>query len=49
MGRLFIESANLRDYPVLMGVLMIAAALVIAFNLLADLLYAVLDPRIRYE
>jgi peptide/nickel transport system permease protein len=49
MGRLFIESANLRDYPVLMGVLMIAATLVVALNLLADLLYAVLDPRIRYE
>lgn len=49
MGRLFIESANLRDYPVLMGVLMIAAALVVAFNLLADLLYGLLDPRIRYR
>lgn len=49
MGRLFIDSANLRDYPVLMGVLIIAATLVIAFNLLADLLYAVLDPRIRYQ
>lgn len=49
MGRLFIDSANLRDYPVLMGVLAIAAALVIAFNLLADLLYGLLDPRIRYS
>lgn len=49
MGRLFIDSANLRDYPVLMGVLIITATLVIAFNLLADLLYALLDPRIRYE
>jgi peptide/nickel transport system permease protein len=48
MGRLFIESANLRDYPVLMGVLTIAAALVIFFNLLADLLYGALDPRVRY-
>lgn len=49
MGRLFIESANLRDYPVLMGVLTIAAGLVIFFNLLADLLYGFLDPRIRYS
>lgn len=49
MGRLFIDSANLRDYPVLMGVLLITAALVVAFNLIADLLYATLDPRIRYE
>lgn len=49
MGRLFIESAGLRDYPVLMGVLMISALLVITFNLLADVLYALLDPRIRYK
>jgi peptide/nickel transport system permease protein len=49
MGRLFIESANLRDYPVLMGVLIITAVLVIGFNLIADVLYAVLDPRIRYQ
>jgi peptide/nickel transport system permease protein len=49
MGRLFIESANLRDYPVLMGVLVITAILVITFNLIADLLYAALDPRIRYQ
>lgn len=49
MGRLFIESANLRDYPVLMGILLIAAILVIGFNLLADILYAMLDPRIRYQ
>lgn len=49
MGRLFIESANLRDYPVLMGVLVMTAILVITFNLIADLLYAALDPRIRYQ
>jgi peptide/nickel transport system permease protein len=47
MGRLFIESANLRDYPVLMGILIIAAVLVVLSNLLADVLYVVLDPRIR--
>ncbi len=47
MGNLFIMSANLRDYPVLMGILVIAAALVILSNLLADVLYAALDPRIR--
>jgi peptide/nickel transport system permease protein len=47
MGRLFIMSAELRDYPVLMGILVIAAILVILSNLLADVLYAALDPRIR--
>ena len=48
MGRLFIESANERDYPVLLGLLMIAALLVVLANLLADLVYARLDPRITY-
>jgi len=47
MGRLFIMSADLRDYPVLMGILVIASVLVILSNLLADILYAILDPRIR--
>lgn len=49
MGRLFIESANLRDYPVLMGILLIASALVIASNLIADVVYGWLDPRISLK
>lgn len=49
MGRLYWGSVIKRDYPVLMGILIITALLVIAFNLLADFLYAVLDPRIRYD
>lgn len=49
MGRLFIESANLRDYPVLLGILMIGSGLVVVANLLADLVYGFLDPRISYE
>lgn len=48
-GRLFWESGIRFDYPVMMGVLVIAALVVILSNLLADLLYAVLDPRIRYD
>jgi len=47
MGRLFVESANLRDYPVLMGILMMSSTLVIVCNLVADLIYRMLDPRIR--
>ncbi len=47
MGRLFVDSANLRDYPVLMGILIIAALLVIVSNLMADLIYGVFDPRVR--
>jgi len=48
MGLLFIQSLQVRDYPVLLAMLMIGAGFVILFNLLADILYAVLDPRIRY-
>ncbi len=49
MGRLFIDSAGVRDYPVLMGILLVGALLVIVANLVADLLYGWLDPRIRYD
>jgi peptide/nickel transport system permease protein len=49
MGRLFVESANLRDYPVLMGILMIGSVLVIVCNLIADVIYGILDPRISLE
>jgi peptide/nickel transport system permease protein len=47
MGRLFVDSLGYRDYPVLMGVLVITAILVIGSNLAADLLVAFVDPRIR--
>ncbi|MGH2403865.1 MAG: ABC transporter permease [bacterium] len=49
MGRLTIEAINQRDYPVLMGITLIAAVLVAAGNLLADIAYSIVDPRIRYE
>lgn len=49
MGRLFLDSIGYRDYPVVMGILMFSAILVLLGNLLADLLYAVADPRIRLE
>ncbi len=48
MGRLFFHSAQRVDYAVLMGIVMINATLIIAFNLLADVVYALLDPRIAY-
>ena len=48
MGRLFYDSVTRFDYPVLMGVLAISATFVILANLLADVLYGYLDPRIRY-
>jgi peptide/nickel transport system permease protein len=49
MGRLFLAALNNRDYPLQMAGLIISAALLIAGNLLADLMYAALDPRIRYR
>ena len=49
MGRLFYESVMARDYPVIMGVLVIGAALTLLGNLLADVSYAAVDPRIKLE
>ena len=49
MGRLFFNSADRGDYTVMMGILMTSAALIIFFNLVADIAYGVLDPRIRYD
>jgi len=49
IGRLFIESMNGRDYPVLMALMMAGSFALVISNLLADLAYAAVDPRIRYE
>jgi peptide/nickel transport system permease protein len=49
MGRLYYQAALNRDYPILLAVLIIGATLIILSNLLADILYAYLDPRVRYE
>jgi peptide/nickel transport system permease protein len=49
MGSLFFDSLTNRDFPVLLAIVMIGAVFVIAFNLVADILYAVMDPRIRYS
>jgi peptide/nickel transport system permease protein len=48
MGRLFFLHAERGDYPVLMGILMMSATLIVVFNLIADISYAYLDPRIKY-
>jgi len=49
MGRLFLDSLSYRDYPVVMGILMFSAVMVLVGNMLADTLYAVCDPRIRLD
>ncbi len=48
IGRYFVEGAINRDYTLVLGVVIYYAAFVILFNLLADVLYAALDPRVSY-
>ena len=48
MGNLFITALQNIDFNVMLGWLLVTAALVIIFNLIADILYGVLDPRIRH-
>lgn len=47
MGQLFYSSAMARDYPTIMGILVIGATLTLLGNLIADIAYAVVDPRVR--
>ena len=47
MGRLFVDALNMKEYPILMGMMMFTAMFVVAANLLADLAVAALDPRVR--
>jgi peptide/nickel transport system permease protein len=49
MGLLFIEGVEARDYFLLMGLILITSTLVIVANLVADVVYAIVDPRIRYD
>lgn len=49
MGRLFFESITERDYPTVMGLTLVFAVLTLSAQLLADVLYAVVDPRIRLD
>ena len=49
VGGLVVESISRRDYPVLQGTVLFIAVVYVVVNLLVDLFYAVLDPRIRYD
>lgn len=48
IGRLAFEAVQWRDYPVIQGVVLLVSAVILAANLLVDVLYAYIDPRIRY-
>ena len=49
IGRLLYEGVSFRDFPVVQGVVIMAGAMIITVNFLVDILYAVIDPRIRLE
>ena len=49
VGRLLIQSIGFRDYPLIQGCILLIAVTYVTVNLLTDLVYGVLDPRIRYE
>ena len=49
VGRYFVEGALNRDYTLVMGTVVLVAVFVIVFNLLVDIAYALIDPRVRRE
>jgi ABC-type dipeptide/oligopeptide/nickel transport system permease component len=49
MGKYFVTSIGNRDYPVIMGTILLYAVFLVVANLIVDLMYAYLDPRIRYD
>jgi len=49
IGRLLIQSIGFRDYPLVQGCILLIAVTYVGMNLITDLVYAVLDPRIRYQ
>ena len=49
MGKLTIDAIFARDYPLIIACTLVSGVMVIVGNLLADVLYAFVDPRIRYE
>jgi peptide/nickel transport system permease protein len=49
LGQLSFEAINIRDVNLLVGVLLFSAVLVVALNLIVDLLYGLVDPRTRYR
>ena len=49
IGRLLYEGITFRDFPIVQGIVILGGAMIIAVNLLVDIVYAVVDPRIRLE
>ena len=49
IGRLLYEGITFRDFPIVQGVVVIGGAMIVLVNLFVDILYALIDPRIRLE
>jgi peptide/nickel transport system permease protein len=49
IGRLTVDAVLARDYPVIQGIILLSSAFYVLLNLLIDLVYLMLDPRVRYE
>ncbi len=49
IGRHFVDSVSGRDYPLLLGITLVFALIILVMNLIVDLSYGFLDPRIRYQ
>jgi peptide/nickel transport system permease protein len=49
MGRLFITAVNARDYPVMMALFVIGSFLGVLGLLMVDILYSIVDPRVKYD
>jgi ABC-type dipeptide/oligopeptide/nickel transport system permease component len=49
MGRFFVTSVTGRDYPVIMGTILLYAIFLVLANLIVDVIYAWVDPRIRFD
>jgi peptide/nickel transport system permease protein len=49
IGRFALEGINLRDYPVVQGAVLVVAGAFVLVNVLVDVLYALIDPRMRYD
>jgi len=49
MGRLLVDAVDMRDYPVIQGLVMLFSFEFVLINLIVDVLYAVINPQIRYQ
>ena len=49
IGRLYITAIGTIDYPVVMAIVMIIGIMIVIMNIVADILYGVMDPRVRYD